>query len=256
MDDVVSIPPTPSVYGPYLPAASPFIIPNQRFDSIIEAYGERFLWLKSHTCPCVFGGQQPGSPDPRCTTCFGRGVYWDEPVGPFQALFVYVSRFASNTQPGTQTDTKIGTVVNADPSLTIPSTSPAWSGASIFDVFVEIDATTRYNAILEVGGLTALPYPQNVVVAATGAVTTYDTATSAVVPATGYVVSGSVVTLPTGYAPGTSYTVEFTASPAFAAFKDSGGAPHIRPFSQLPEPRRFQLQSLDVWLRSRFGGDV
>lgn len=207
----------------------------------------------------------PGSPDNQCQTCHGRGYYWEDPVGPFQGLITYVSRASTQSQPGTETDTDQGLIQNADPSLTIPvtasgavsgATNAAWAGATLYDVFVEMDATTRFNASLQQGGLMALPYQQNVDVAASGAVTVYDPINHVVDVVSGYTVSGALVFLPSGYAPGTSYTVDFTASPAYVAFRDAGGAPHARPFGQLPEPRRFQLRSLDLWLRARFSNDI
>lgn len=250
---------------PFIPDIDPFLLPHLAFERLIEKTGIDLMWLKSHGCPCVYGGPIPGSPDPKCVTCRGRGIYWDQPAGPFRGLITYLQRSASPTQPGTGQDTDQGLYNSSTPSLTIPAaTSMAWSGllptiwqqASQYDMFVEISATTRFNARLIVGSFNAVPYQQNVVIAASGAVTVYDTDTHMVVPVSGYVVSGAVVTLPGTYETGTAYTVDFIASPAYVAFRDAGGSPHTRPFSNTPQPRRFQLQQLDLWTRARFQGDI
>jgi hypothetical protein len=73
---------------------------------------------------------------------------------------------------------------------------------------------------------------------------------------TGYAVSGLSVFLPSGYAIDTIYIVEFTAAPAYVAIRHAGGMPHTRPFGQVTEPRRFKIQSLDLWTRARFAGEI
>lgn len=243
--------------GPFYPPISPFLLPNQAFDNLITNLGQRFCWLKSHACPCIYGGQTPGAPDPQCRTCHGRGIYWDTPSDPFQALFIYVSRFSTQSQPGAQMDTDQGLNQNSEPSLTIPQVAgTVWGEASVFDIFVQIDALTRYNANLTKGGVTVLPYQQELSVAVSGAVTIYDPDTSSVISISGYSVSGAAVELPSEYPVGTAYTVEFIAAPQYVVYRSAGGAPHIRPFGGLPEPRRFQLQQLDLWLRARSQGDI
>lgn len=248
------VPPVSGFMGPFYPPIDPYRLPNQAFDNLIENTGERFVWMKNHTCPCMYAGEIPGSPDPSCLTCGGRGIYWDQPSDPFHALFIYVSRFSTQSQPGAQIDTDQGLAQNAEPSLTIPQIAGlVWQEASIFDIFVEIDASTRFNAQLQVGNNEQVPYQQQLVIAASGAVTIWDPATTVVQTVSGYTVSGASVFLPSGYAVGTNYIVDFIAAPAFVAYRSAGAAPHIRPFGRLPEPRRFQLQLLDYWLRARGG---
>ena len=171
-------------------------------------------------------------------------------------------------EPGGFTDEKMGTLHQGMPSITIPANNPylvsgdpgqpwpAWQGAGIGDQFVMVDMQTRFNAVLQVSGVVNLPYHQGVLVAAAGAVTTYDATTFVTQPVLDYVVSGATVTLPPGYPPGTNYIVEFQASPTYVAFRKAGGDPHIRPAGggQISEPRRFRLQMLDLWLRENAPG--
>ena len=80
---------------------------------------------------------------------------------------------------------EITTVQLAEPSLTIPYSNPylpqgdpqqpiaAWNDASFEDIFVPVDMLSRFTAKLQVGGITYLPYQQNLQVAPSGAVTTW-----------------------------------------------------------------------------------
>jgi hypothetical protein len=253
---------------PYIPPLAPWILAGTGFDTLISRAGVRTTWARSHTCPCVFAGATAtanpfvGSADPRCQKCFGVGVYWDEPSAPFMAAISFMHMSPSPDEPGTIVNGEIGTVQMTEPSLTIPAYNPlnpgvllpAWQFSSTDDRFVVLDMQTRFTAVLQTGVNEILPYQQNIAVASDGAVTTYDPSTGAV-SAIPYQVSGARVYLdPTVYPQGTNYMVEFVAAPTFIAFRRAGGLPHIRPFGggdgpQLP--RRFRLQALDLWTRTR-----
>ena len=253
----------PSVYSPYLEPLSPYALPFETFDSLIINAGVRFFWLRAHTCPCTFGGPVPGSPDPACLTCNGRGIYWDQPYGPFIALLTWTGFNPKPDEPGAGVQNVQGLVQQGEPTLSIPYTdsnsgsgSAVWSQSNVYDMFVEIDAVARFDAQLQVGVRQVVPYQQNVGIAASGAVSIYDQQTHLLVPVSGYTVSGASVFLPSGYVQGTNYIVEFTAAPAYVALNMSGGMPHMRPFAQITEPRRFRLQSLDLWSRARYAGEI
>lgn len=250
-------PPQPSVYVPYLPPISPYVLPAATFDQLITAYGIRLNWLQSHTCPCIYNESVPGSPDPACQTCQGRGIYWDSAFGPFMGLITWTDFSPRPDEPGAEVSDRRGLVQQGQPTLSIPSIAGAvYSGASVYDAFVEIDAITRYDAQLQVGVRTALPYQQNVAVAASGAVSIYDNVNHILQPVSGYTVSGASVFLPSGYVQGTNYIVEFTAAPTYVALRPAGSMPHTRPFGQVNEPRRFKIQSLDLWTRARYAGEL
>ena len=222
------------------------------FENLIAQEGVRLLWQQGHLCPCTFGGPQPGSPDPQCNTCDGRGYYWDAPFGPFVGLVTFMHISPSPDEPGAVMDEKVGIVQRSEPALTIPYTAGLpWTNATLNDIFVEIDAIDRFDAELTVGSDQAVPYQNGLSIAPSGAVTVYDTTTHAIVPVSGYTVSGATVLLPSGYASGTSYVVEFFAAKTFVAWRNAGSIGHDRPFGQLNEPKRFRLQTLDLWLRER-----
>ena len=240
----------PGVIVPFFPAISPYVLPSQPMDQLLAAYGIDLNWQRSHLCPCVYGGQIAGSPDPQCQTCHGLGWYWDSPSATFRGLITFMHLSPSPDEPGAIMSEKFGPIIRSEPTLTIPSTaSGVYLEASMNDIFTEISATDRFEAQLQVSGVTVLPYQQNLTVPATGAVTVYDTVTHQVDSVSGYVVSGATVTLPSGYASGTPYVVSYTASKAYAAWRESGSMPHSRPFGGVMLPRRFRLQQLDLWLR-------
>ncbi|MHB1955099.1 MAG: hypothetical protein ACYCOU_15285 [Sulfobacillus sp.] len=256
----------PGAFVPYLPPMDPYVMPGAPFDAMINQYGIRLMWMKSHDCPCVYGGSIPGSPDSGCQQCHGRGVYWDAGVGPFMGLITYSQMVGARSidDPGATMDETYGVIQRADPILTIPATptspnGPIWTQASMYDAYVELDAVTRFTTTLEVGGFTALPYQQSAAVAVSGAVTVYDAVskTVVVVPASDYTFANGSVTL-TGYPQGTAYTVEYTAAPVYVAWKKAGSTPHTRPFGAgVPSlPKRFQLQLLDLWTRARAAGSA
>ena len=253
-------PPQPNVYMPALQGLTPYVMPPSVFDTLIGAYGIRMAWCRSHSCPCVYGGSIPGSPDPQCTSCGGRGVYWDQPLGPFQTLLTFIRHGPTPDEPGTMMDQDQGLLLNGEPTLTIPYSgtyvqqSTVWQEAGVYDLFVEIDAISRFNANLQVGGNMNVPYPQAVTIAPTGAVTTYDAVTHSVVSGVSYAVSGITVT-PSGLATGTNYTVDFEAAPCYVAYRIAGMPAHVRPFGGLNYPRRFRLQTLDLWTRQKGGSD-
>lgn len=241
---------------PFLPPFTPYVLPAEPFEQMIGKYGARFTWMKGHDCPCVFGNQtQPGSPDPACRTCLGKGTYWDAPTEAFMALLTFIKASPSPDEPGSHMDEDVGLSQRADPTLTIPFTAGAsgaiWRQASLYDAFVEVDSISRFYAGLQKGRVTSVPYNQGLTVPATGAVTVYNTNTNLVEPVSGYAVSGAAVTLPSTYPEKTSYTVEFYANPVYIAFRKAGGLPHVRPFGggEVNLPRRFRVQTLDLWTR-------
>ena len=250
---------------PYMPPISPLIMPEEIYDDMMAKYGIRLAWRKSHACPCMFGSRIPGSPDPQCRTCGGRGIYWDPPSDIFFGLLTWRHMSPTPDEFGAQIHENAGQLQHGEPTLTIPYTAGAsgiiWQNASVYDAYVEVDATDRFSAQLQVNGIMALPYQNGVTVEASGAVTVYDTVNHVVTPVTGYVVSGASVTLPSGYAPETRYNVEFIANPVYVALRKAGALPMARPFGGAGPPinnlpRRFRIQSLDLWLRARlYPGD-
>ncbi len=245
-------PPYPLVNVPFFPATSPWALPYQIFDQLIAARGVELQWAKHHACPCIYAGQIPGSPDSSCVTCGGRGIYWDGFTGAFTGLITFIHTSPTPDEAGTIMDTDQGLIVNGEPALTIPFSQQngvPWAESSIYDMFVETHSISRFNAQLQVGRNESLPYPQIVSVAPTGAVTTYNTTTSSVVTGAPYVVSGTTVLLTSGL-PGQQYMVDFTAAPTYIAYRIAGAPAHIRPFSNINEPRRFRLQTLDLFLRN------
>lgn len=242
-------------YFPFLAPPEPYSLPGDPFDKIIEHFGLRLGWGKSHICACTAFAtpmSPAGSPNPSCITCQGRGIYWDMPLVSFVGLITYGHTVQASNEPGARMDSTLGHIIQGDPRLTIsPSAGVPWEEASEFDVFVETDATMRFNASLSVGGVQYVPYQHNVTVAPSGAVSTWSPSTSGIVQVHGYSVSGAQVVLPAGYASGTPYIVEFTAAPAYVAFRLDGSFPHNRPFVQgtIAYPKRFRLTPLDLWLR-------
>lgn len=254
---------------PYIPPITPYVLPEQPFDTMIANLGIRMTWMKSHSCPCAWSGPLIGAADIACQTCQGRGIYWDAPSPIFTGLITWVHIARTPDEPGFFSHEKVGVVQRGEPTLTIPytadSTGTIWTNATVFDAYVEVDAIARYSANLKVGGITAVPYQQGLQIAPTGAVTIYNTVTHQVEPVSGYTVSGASVTLPDTYPVNTAYNVEFQAQPVYVAF-DRTSAPHIRPFgdgvngvagtataSGVPNnlPRRFRCQTLDLWTRAR-----
>ncbi len=206
----------------------------------------------------------PGSAQRSCQTCFGQGTYWDLPSAIFRAFISFMDRSPTPMEPGSFMNENLGPVQQAGPSITIPyqnlklaQTDPGqptkvWNEASTDDMFIAVDMLARFTAVLQVGGITNLPYQQNLQIAPTGAVTIWNPATNLVEPVPNYGISGPTVTID-GYDTGTNYMVEFQAAPIYVAWRRAGSLPHVRPFGggTVSEPRRFHIQSLDLWTRQR-----
>lgn len=267
---------------PFFPPFSS-VMPAQSMDALLNAYGVKLFWLRSHLCACTYSSANPGSPDPQCTQCLGRGWYWDAPYGPFMGLITFMHLSPSPDEPGAIMDEKYGQILRDEPTLTIPQSfagtlpindilrdsdvlaepdifnllyspgaiNPVWQNASLNDVFVEQDSNARFEVQLQVGGVQSVPYQWGAAIAPSGAVTVYDQTTHSVVAVSGYAVSGATVTLPGEYPEGTSYIVSYFAQRAYAAWREAGSLPHARPFGAgALLPRRFRLQNLDLWLRN------
>lgn len=243
--------------SPYFPPIDPFVLPADSFNKLLQNYGINLMWRKSHQCPCLYGGPLPGSPDPQCQNCQGRGIYWDAPSSPFMGLLTWRHMSPTPDEWGARLHDEAGLLQHGEPTLTIPFTDGAsgqiWQQATVYDAFVEVNATARFTADLVVGGVQAVPYQYGLNIPATGAVTFYNTQTHAVSSVAGYVVSGASVTLPSSFPQGTNYSVEFIANPVFVAFRNAGAMPMSRPFGGgvTNLPRRFRVQSLDLWSRER-----
>lgn len=233
-----------------------YSLPVDPFNVIISKFGNQLGWCKSHTCPCVnfrTNDSPVGSPNPGCFTCQGRGQYWDPEVD-FVGLLTYTHQGAGGIEPGSRMDTRLGPVIGGDPWVTVTQDAgEVWNGIGQYDIIVHLNAISRFSSTLSSGpsGDLYIPYQQRLYVAPSGAVTTWDFATSTVVPVTGYTISGSTVTIPSGYTPGTPYVVEFQAAMTYVCFRPEGGMAQNRPFVQgtVSYPKRFQLQPLDLWLR-------
>lgn len=247
-----SIPFWPSPYFPSLPAQ---LMPERALDGVINNYGVSLGWMKNHVCACTYGYSIPGSPNPHCNTCFGRGYYWDEWTDTFPALITFMHSSTAPDEPGAILDPQFGVMQRGEPTLTIPfSATEVYNNASLFDAYVEVDAVTRFNSVLVTGDNTILPYQQKLTVEN---VYQYDptTQTTSVLASGSYVVSGAQVTIPNS-PDGTAYTVEYTAAPVYIAWRHVGGLPHNRPFAlgagQIP--KRFRIVALDAWTRANQNG--
>lgn len=236
------------------------VLPVDPFNGLVDSFGMRFNWMKAHSCPCVYGTTLAGQADPQCTNCGGYGTYWDQPLGPFNALITFRHLSQSPDEPGVQMNPQFGQINQSSPMITVATTAlngVVWNEASLNDGFVEIDSVVRYETVLVVGGIQSLPYQQNgisLLVQPTGAVKTYDPATHSVTSVSGYTVTNGTITLPAQYPKGTSYTVEFHANPIYFIFRKAGGMPHVRPPGGAAAeklPRGYHLQPLDIWTRAR-----
>ena len=166
--------PSGTAYFPFVPPAVPYILPPDPFSILIKKLGIRLFWQKSHACPCSWQGGNfssvqtnasipvIGSADPQCKTCFGRGIYWDTPFGPFIALISYGSSSKSADDPGVSISEKYGQVQREGPWLTVTDQAlEVWQNMGEYDIFTEIDSTYRLNSVLRVGENTRLPYQIN-----------------------------------------------------------------------------------------------
>lgn len=237
----------------FLPFSVAF--PVDAVNQFITQDGIRLGWMKAHTCPCAAQTEAAGTPDPTCQACFGRGVYWDKPPVAFTGLVTYMHTSSAPDEPGGGTSKTVGQTQRAEPTLTIPSSAAAvWQSASVFDAYVEYDATARTNTALVVGQDNVIPYPAEFEV--TG-VTAFNPNTKQVsaVPSQNYTVGAGTVDI-RGFPVGTAYTVEYNCSPIFVAYRMAGGMPHRRPFGLGAQvPLRFHITQLDLYTRQRFTGD-
>lgn len=244
---------TPS---PYYPDAPTVTQPEVVFNAQVQNLGLRFGWMRGHRCPC---NARTGNPDPRCLSCLGRGYFWDAPL-PFLGYFTYMRTSAAPDEPGASVNERVGLLERAEPTLTIPKNgllneNEVWSLAGLMDIFIEIDAVTRYSDVLNYsdGHNMTLRNP-------TGAqilqVYAYDfaSATVSVLEDSSYTYANGLFDVPEAL-PGAAYTVEYTAIPAYVAYRSAGGLPHTRPFAQGRDgiPKRFHIQAMDVWLRGVSG---
>ena len=228
------------------------LMPAPLLNAAIRNSGVRLAWMKSHVCPCTMSSDAPGSPNPSCNTCHGRGRYWDPPTAPFVGLRTFMHTSEAADEPGATMDSRIGQQLHAEPTITIPSdATPVWSEASEFDAYQEVDSLIRFETAFVVGQNTVLPYQQNLVVQS---VTAYDpVAQKALSVGSGaYTVTNGQVSL-IGYPNGTAFTVMYKANPIWVAWRRAGAMPHTRPFGAGTDalPTRFRAMMLDVWLRAR-----
>jgi len=161
---------------------------------------------------------------------------------------------AGGVEPGERVDSKLGSIVGGEPWVTVTSDAGiVWNEIAQNDLLIQTNSIVRFNSTLNSGpsGEIFLPYQQGMYVAPTGAVTTWDQATSSVIPVTGYTVSGSSVTISSGYTPNTPYVVEFQAALMYVCFRPEGGMAQNRPFVQgsIAYPKRFRLEPLDLLIR-------
>jgi len=251
--------------GPNTPNIANQVMPAVAFNGQVASLGWRFGWMRAHTCPCAYSNGTPGSPNPNCLTCFGRGVYWDVPPADFSGLLTFMHTAASPDEPGNVTNEIFGQVFQGEPVLTIPSDGAhnetlVWNYASTFDAFVEYDARTRYNTTLVVSDAPSaqvLPYQWGVEILSVSAYNLSQQVTQPV-PPTAWTYSNGVMALSQDYPEGTAYTVEYFASPVWIAFRKAGGLPHARPLAanSAGTPKRFHVANLDQWLRARGGGET
>lgn len=242
---------------PYQPPLLPLAMPPERFNNLINANRIRLSWLKSHSCSCTFASQTPGSPNPHCKTCYGRGVWWDQPSAYFNGLITFIHMSPTPDEPGARVDTDFGTLINAEPSLTIGSDQgDVYAQASLFDQFVEVDVQQRFQCRLIKDQTENVPYQQLVNIPASGAVQVWDAVTQATVTGVPYTVSGTAIILGSGFPTGTNYIAEFYCAPSYVAYRIAGAPSHSRPFAEIAYPKRFRLQTLDFFTRARFASDI
>jgi len=179
-------------------------------------------------------------------------MYWSQPSDPFVGLLTFMHTSEAADEPGMVMDERIGQLLRAEPTITIPSdVYPIWGLSSEFDAYQELDAIDRYDTALVQGKNTVIPYQMGLQILN---VNIYDETTQTAVPITAaqYSVTNGEVNL-IGYPDGTSFTVTYFANPVWVAFRRSGGRPHDRPFGAGTDalPKRFRGMALDLWLRAR-----
>jgi len=246
--------PIPS-FAPFMPAFTQ-VMPEANFDSLVNNFGMRLLYLKSHACPCSQSTGTAGAANPTCLQCDGRGIYYDQPGLITSGIISFQHGPGTSDEPGMQMNATLGGVNFAEPTLTLARNGPnneayVYQQSTLYDAYVEIDAASRLNTTLIAGVREILPYGQGVQVQD---VTVWDsyTKTVKILDKTAYQVRNNHVWLNEPYTKGTSYVVSFTAMPVYVAFRKSGSLSHSRPFGLGTSglPKRFHLQTLDLWLRS------
>ncbi len=252
--------PTPDL-NPFLPDIS-FLMPENAFDDFISNLGIRLGWMRAHECPCTQSGSTPGAAQPQCRSCFGRGVYWDQPAKLFTGLITFQHGPGAPDEPGFKISTTIGSEQRAAPTLTIPRNGPlaeneVYTLSASWDAYIQLDGASRLSTTLVAGVQEILPYQQGVQVLS---VTVYDASVQKanILSRSQYQVLGARVVLNEPFQVGTAYTVEFTAMPVYVAFHAAGGISHLRPFGKGTGgiPKRFRLENLDVWTRAVSAGEV
>lgn len=226
-----------------------FFFNVQLMDNTIAALGVNIFWRKSHICPCA---GSTGSGNPSCLQCGGYGRYWDAPPAE---PFIGAISFMLPDDPASRVAGEAGSYANGMPILSIPQgAGSVWDQAATYDLFELSDALQRFTINLVNGQNNTLPYTYGLEIPPTGAVTYFDTATNTVSADNNYTVqtsaTGIVTVTLTDQPVGTPFSVEYFANQAYVAFL-RGGVPHVRPEVQgFRLPKRFQLQTLDVWLRA------
>lgn len=242
--------------APYFPDAPSITQPEAVFDAQFQNLGLNLGWMRSHVCPCAAA---QGNPDPACQTCYGRGIYWEDPKA-FLGYYVYMHTGAAPEEPGSSVNARTGLTQASEPVLSIPKNgllneNEVWSLAALFDAYVELDATTRYSDLLSTSDGRPLTLT-NPVGASILAVSRYDFASKKVVsvPLDEVSLASGVVSIDTSMT-GMGLAVEYTALPTQVAYNKTGGVIHNRPFAQGRDglPKRFHIQALDVFLRSSTG---
>lgn len=252
MSGTTSIP----VPAPYFPDAPSITQPETVFDAQFQNLGLNLGWMRSYRCPCAAG---TGNPDPNCLTCFGRGIYWDSPK-KFLGYYVYMHTGSAPEEPGAAVNSRVGLTMAAEPVLSIPKNgnlaeNEVWTLASLFDAYVELDATTKFSDLLSTsdGRPMTLTNPVGATILSAAR---YNTASKTVtsIPLDAVTVSGGVVTVDASM-DGMGLSVDYTALPTHVAYNKTGGVIHNRPFAQGRDglPKRFHIQALDAFLRSSTG---
>lgn len=246
-----------TVYPPPL-----YQFPNERFNQFLQQFGVPIFWLRGHLCACVDDNTEfspdgvavkiKGTPSAYCTTCGGRGVYWDDAQGPYLVAFQYPKLFDIQ---GASFEEQLGILQEGIVPIIIPSTAqPMWQELNTYDAVVAQGTDMRFHSSLRVGYQETLPYFWNVNVNPSG-VTIYDSQNTQTipVPADQVVINGASVQI-TGFPNGTSYVVDYTAWPIYIVFGKMGGM--SQPFPLLNNqtyPRTTTVQLLDFWSRAAFG---
>lgn len=247
---------TTSFPAPYFPDAPSITQPEAVFDAQFQNLGLNLGWMRSHTCPCAAAS---GNPDPECQSCYGRGIYWEDPKA-FLGYYVYMHTGAAPEEPGASVNARTGLTQAAEPVLSIPkngslSENEVWTYAALFDAYVELDATTRYSDLFSTSDSRPMALTNPVGATILG-VTRYDLDSKkvATVPLDEVTVANGVISLDSSLE-GMGVSVDYTALPTHIAYNKTGGLIHNRPFAQGRDglPKRFHIQALDVFLRSSTG---